>query len=106
MLTPGMFARVQVPGSPAYPALLVPDSAIASEQSRKYVLVVDGENVAQQRYVTLGQVVKDLRVIKTGLGPDDLVVVNGLMRARPNTKVTPEVQSAGPQAATAPAPAK
>ena len=106
MFTPGMFARVQVPGSPTYQALLVPDAAIASEQSRKYVLVVDSENVAQQRYVTLGQVVKDLRVIKTGLGPDDSVVVNGLMRARPNTKVTPEVQSADSQSATAPAPAK
>ena len=57
MFTPGMFARVRVPGSPAYPALLIPDAAIASEQARKYVLVVDGENTAQQRYVTLGQLV-------------------------------------------------
>ena len=56
MFTPGMFARVRVPGSPAYPALLIPDAAIASEQARKYVLVVDAENIAQQRYVTLGQV--------------------------------------------------
>ena len=54
VFTPGMFARVRVPGSPAYPALLIPDAAIASEQARKYVLVVDGENIAQQRYVTLG----------------------------------------------------
>ena len=66
MFTPGMFARVRVPGSPAYPALLIPDAAIASEQARKYVLVVDGENVAQQRYVTLGQLVGNLRVIKDG----------------------------------------
>ncbi len=54
VFTPGMFARVRVPGSPAYAALLVPDAAIASEQARKYVLVVDGENVARQNYVTLG----------------------------------------------------
>ena len=103
MFMPGMFARVQVPGSPTYSALLVPDSAIASDQSRKYVLVVDSENVARQRYVTLGQVVKDLRVIKSGLEPNDRVIVNGLMRARPNSEVTPEEQSAGPQAGPAPA---
>jgi RND family efflux transporter MFP subunit len=90
MFTPGMFARIRVPGSPAYPALLVPDSAIASEQARKYVLVVDKENTARQTYVTLGQVVDNLRVIKDGLSVDDRVIVNGLMRARPNNKVTPE----------------
>jgi multidrug efflux system membrane fusion protein len=92
--TPGMFARVRVPGSPAYPALLMPDSAIGSEQARKFVLVVDAENTAQQRYVTLGQLVDNLRVIKDGLKPDDRVIVNGLMRARPGAKVTPEEQGA------------
>ena len=90
MFTPGMFARIRVPGSPAYPALLIPDSAIASEQARKYVLAVDGENTAQQRYVTPGQLVGNLRVIKDGLKPEDRIVVNGLMRARPGAKVTPE----------------
>jgi len=94
MFTPGMFARVRVPGSPAYPALLIPDSAIASEQARRYVLVVDGEDTAQQRYVTLGQLVDKLRVIKEGLKPEDRVIVNGLMRARPGAKVKPEEQSA------------
>jgi len=93
VFTPGMFARVRVPGSPAYPALLIPDSAIASEQARKYVLVVDAENTAQQRYVTPGQLVGNLRVIKDGLKPDDRIVVNGLMRARPGAKVAPEEQA-------------
>ena len=93
MFTPGMFARVRVPGSPAYPALLVPDSAIASEQARKYVLIVDGENTAQQRYVTPGQLVGNLRAIKDGLKPDERIIVNGLMRARPGAKVTPEDQA-------------
>jgi RND family efflux transporter MFP subunit len=93
MFTPGMFARVRVPGSPAYPALLIPDSAIASEQARKYVLVVDGENTAQQRYVTTGQLVNNLRVIKDGLKPEDRIIVNGLMRARAGAKVTPEEQA-------------
>ena len=93
MFTPGMFARVRVPGSPAYPALLIPDAAIASEQARKYVLVIDDENTAQQRYVTSGQLVGNLRVIKDGLKPDDRIVVIGLMRARPGAKVTPEDQA-------------
>ena len=93
MFTPGMFARVRVPGSPAYPALLIPDAAIASEQARKYVLVIDAENTAQQRYVTPGQLVGNLRVVKDGLKPEDRVVVNGMIRARPGAQVTPEEQA-------------
>jgi RND family efflux transporter MFP subunit len=90
LFTPGMFARVQVPGSPPYEALLIPEVAIATEQARKYVLVVDAESTARQRYVTLGQAVDKLRVIKEGLEPGDRVIVSGLMRARPGQKVTPE----------------
>jgi membrane fusion protein, multidrug efflux system len=101
MFTPGMFARIRVPGSPTYQALLVPDSATASEYTRKYVLVVDAENVARQRYVTLGQLVGNLRVVKDGLGPDDLVIVNGLMLARPGNKVTPQQEGVKPQASRA-----
>ncbi len=97
MFTPGMFGRVRVPGSPAYSALLIPDAAIGSEQARKYVLVVDDESIARQKYVTLGQVVDGLRVIKDGLAGSDRVVVNGLMAARPNAKVTAQEQGA-PQA--------
>ena len=59
-----MFARLQVPGSAPYEALLVPDAAIGTEQARKFVLVVDSDNVARQKYVTLGQVVDGLRIIK------------------------------------------
>jgi RND family efflux transporter MFP subunit len=97
LFTPGMFARVQVPGSAQYQALMVPDAAIGTEQARKFVYVLDGENVARQRYVVLGQLVDDLRVIKDGLSENDRVIVNGLMRARQGQKVTPEEQ-AGPQA--------
>jgi multidrug efflux pump subunit AcrA (membrane-fusion protein) len=57
--------------------------------------VVDADNVVQQRYVTLGQTVDQLRVIKDGLQADDLVIVNGLMRARPGQRVTPEASPAG-----------
>jgi RND family efflux transporter MFP subunit len=99
VFTPGMFARVQVPGTLPYDALLVPDTAIGTEQARKYVLVVDGENVARIKYVTLGQVSGNLRVIKTGIGENDRVVVNGLMRARPNAPVRPQQEGAPPSAA-------
>jgi len=98
VFTPGMFGRVRVPGSAPYEALLVPDTAIGSEQVRKFVLVVDNENVARTKYVTLGQLVGDLRVIKEGVSADDRVIVNGLMRARPGQKVTPQEQGAPPAA--------
>jgi len=98
VFTPGMFGRLRVPGSPSYQALLVPDAAIGTEQARKYLLVVDGENVVRQKYVTLGQVSDNLRVIKDGLAPEDRVIVNGLMRARPGQKVTPQEEGAPPPA--------
>jgi RND family efflux transporter MFP subunit len=102
VFTPGMFGRVRVPASPAYEALLLPDTAIGSEQVRKFVLVVDNENVARARYVTLGQLVGNLRVIKEGITAEDRVIVNGLMRARPGSKVTPQEEppapGTGPQA--------
>ncbi|RAI43676.1 efflux RND transporter periplasmic adaptor subunit [Rhodoplanes roseus] len=111
LFTPGMFARVRVPASQPQTALLVPDVAIGSEQVRKFVFVVDGENVARQTFVTLGQLDGKLRVVKTGLKLDDRVIVNGMAKTRPGQKVTPKEEatqaSAGPQAsAGAPAAAK
>jgi RND family efflux transporter MFP subunit len=91
--TPGMFARVRMAAAPPKDELLVPDAAIGAEQARKFVLVVDAENVARPKYVTLGPVVDGLRVITQGLTPDDNVIVNGLMRARPGAKVTPQPSS-------------
>jgi RND family efflux transporter MFP subunit len=87
VFTPGMFGRIRVPGSAPHIAVLVPDEAIASEQARKYVFVVDDAGVVRQKYVTLGQLDEGLRVIKDGLATDDRVIVNGLMRARPGIKV-------------------
>jgi RND family efflux transporter MFP subunit len=101
LFTPGMFGRIRVPGSPPFSALLVPDTAIGTEQARKFVLVVDGEDIARQRFVTLGQVVDGLRVIKDGLQPDDRVIVSGLMRVRPGQKVTPQENDAAPPPASA-----
>ncbi len=88
--TPGMFGRIQVPSGPPAEALLVPDVAIGTEQVRKFVLVVDPDNVARQKYVTLGPVIDGLRVITAGLAPDDRVIVNGLMRVRAGVKVAPQ----------------
>jgi RND family efflux transporter MFP subunit len=101
IFTPGMFARVRVPGTPPYDGLLVPDAAIGTEQARKYVLVVGADNTATLKYVTLGQATSDnLRIIKEGLDLDDRVIVSGLMRARPGQKVTPQLQGVpGPQGA-------
>jgi RND family efflux transporter MFP subunit len=94
VLTPGMFGRIRVPGSPPYLALLIPDEAIASEQARKYVLVVDDTGVVRQKYVTLGQLDQGLRVIRDGLLAADRVIVNGLMHARPGIKVNAREQTA------------
>jgi multidrug efflux system membrane fusion protein len=111
VFTPGMFARVRVPGSPPYTALLAPEVAIGSEQTRKYISVVDDQNVVHQKYVVLGQMIGDQRVIREGLAPTDRVVVNGLMRARPGSKVSPKMEkpTSGPAAqgpeAQSPAPA-
>ena len=97
VFTPGMFARVRVPGSPPYEALLVPDAAIGTEQARRFVMVVDAQDTARPKYVTLGQLTSDnLRVIKDGIGPDDRIVVSGLMQARPGQKVRPEEQGGKP----------
>src|SRR6185436_17123463 len=97
VLTPGMFGRIRVPGSPTYNALLVPDAAIGTEQIRKFVLVVSSDNTAVQKYVTLGPLSDDnLRIIKDGIKAGDRVIVNGLMRARAGQKVTPQEQGATP----------
>jgi RND family efflux transporter MFP subunit len=93
-LTPGMFGRVQVASGPPSEALLLPDAAIGTEQVSKFVLVVDDQNVARAKYVKLGTIVDGMRVVASGLSPDDRVVVNGLMRARPGMKVAPQSTTA------------
>jgi RND family efflux transporter MFP subunit len=91
-LLPGMFARVRVPIRRPAPALLVPDTAIGTSQLGRYVLVVNKDNVVEQRTVTIGQLDKGLRVIESGLKPDDLVVIDGVQRAIPGNKVDPDKQ--------------
>lgn len=98
LFIPGMFARTQIPASAPYETLTVPDAAIGTDQTRKFIYVVGQDDTVQQVYVTLGAVVGDRRVIKEGLTPDARVVVNGLMRVRPGIKVTPQEEGAQPPA--------
>ncbi|MGF6307534.1 RND family efflux transporter MFP subunit [Bradyrhizobium sp. i1.8.4] len=101
-LLPGFYVRVRVPFDKQDNALLVPDVAIGSDQAGRYVLVVNAENVVEQRKVTTGPLDGGLRVIESGLKADDRVVTAGLLRAIPGQKVDPQMQKGD----TPPAPAK
>ena len=92
VLLPGYYVRVRVPFEQQRNALLVPDVALGSDQSGRYVLVVNGENVVEQRKVQTGPLEGELRVIDSGLKPDDRVVTAGLLRAIPGQKVDPQVR--------------
>jgi RND family efflux transporter MFP subunit len=92
VLLPGFFVRVRVPFDEQANALLVPDVALGSDQAGRYVLVVNGENVVEQRKVQTGPLEGDLRVIESGLKGDDRVVTAGLLRAIPGQKVDPQVR--------------
>ncbi|EKS41699.1 efflux transporter, RND family, MFP subunit [Afipia broomeae ATCC 49717] len=93
-ILPGQFARVRVLGSAPYEALLLPDTAIATDQSRKIVFVVKADNTVEARPVVLGPLDDGLRVIREGLKPDDKVVIDGLQRVRIGAKVTPHPPAA------------
>ena len=104
VLLPGFFVRARVPlPKPQAEALLVPDEALGMDQTGRYLLVVDKDDVVQQRTVTTGARVGTLRVIATGLQPDDRVVISGLQRAVPGEKVAPKVSEI---TAALPAPGK
>ena len=92
VLLPGYFVRVRVPFDEQKDALLVPDVALGTDQAGRYLLVVNAENVVEQRKVQVGQSEGGLRVIEAGLKPDDRVVTAGLLRAIPGQKVDPQVK--------------
>jgi len=86
LLLPGMFARIRIPGSAAHDAILIPDSAIGTDQSTQFVyVVIDGKT--QRRPVTPGPIVDGLRVIRKGLVGDEALVIEGLLNARPGADV-------------------
>ncbi len=90
-LLPGLFVRIRIPMEEEETAsLLVPDTALGANQAGSYLLVVDKDNVVQQRGVRIGALQGRLRVIAEGLKPDDLVVVSGLQKAIPGQKVAPQ----------------
>jgi len=86
-LSPGFFARLRIPGSGKYPALLLPDRALASDQAQKFVYVVNAEKKVEFRPVKLGPIIDGLRVVKEGLKAGELVIVEGLLRVRPGVVV-------------------
>jgi multidrug efflux system membrane fusion protein len=88
-ILPGQFGRVRLIGSSPYEALLLPDTAIATDQSRKIVFVVKDDNTVEAKPVTLGSLDGSLRVIREGLKAEDRVIVDGLQRARVGAKVSP-----------------
>ena len=92
VLLPGFFVRIRVPFNEQKQALLVPDAALGSDQSGRYVLAVNSDNVVEQRKVQAGPLEGGLRVIESGLKGDDRVVVAGLLRAIPGQKVDPQLQ--------------
>src|ERR1700738_13543 len=94
-ILPGQFGRVRLIGSSPYEALLLPDTAIATDQSRKIVFVVKDDNTVEAKPVTLGPLDEGLRVIRDGLKAEDRVIVDGIQRARVGAKVTPQTAPAG-----------
>jgi len=96
ILLPGYYVRVRVQVEQEQNAILVPDAAQGSDQSGRYVLVVNKDNVVEQRSVRPGQLEGTLRVIEDGLKPDDRVVIGGLLRAIPGQKVDPQMETIEP----------
>jgi RND family efflux transporter MFP subunit len=93
--TPGMFARIKLAGTGKYSALLINDSAVGTDQSVKFVLVVNAKNQAEYRQVKLGPLVDGLRVVREGLKPGETIVVNGLQRVQPGSPINPQLVAMG-----------
>lgn len=92
---PGLFARVKLIGNDHYSAVLINDSAIGTDQTMRYVLLLGSDNKVEYRPVELGPLVDGLRVVRSGLKPGDTIVVNGLMRVRPGMQVSPQLIAMG-----------
>jgi multidrug efflux pump subunit AcrA (membrane-fusion protein) len=93
VLVPGYFVRVRVGAADEHDSLLVPDGALGTDQGGRYLLVLDKDNTVEQRKVMIGPKVGDLRVIESGLKPEDRVVIAGILRAIPGQKVEPQLET-------------
>jgi RND family efflux transporter MFP subunit len=98
-LLPGYFVRVRVPLFEEPNVLLVPDRAIGSDQSGRYLLIAGKDDVVEQRTVQIGQLVGELRVITSGINTDDRIVVSGLLTAVPGQKIEPQMKDVSASAA-------
>lgn len=92
-LVPGMFGHMQLQGSAPYDGIMIPDTAVATQAGERVVYVVDDKNVVSVKPVQLGPLNEGLRVIRSGLGPKDRVIINGQQRAFPGQTVDPAVSS-------------
>jgi RND family efflux transporter MFP subunit len=96
IFAPGLFARVRLADSKQYPATLIQDRAIGTDQDRKFVLVLKPDSSVEYRHVAIGPTVDGLRVVKAGLTPGEEIVVNGLQRVRPGIKVVAKRETMSP----------
>lgn len=101
ILQPGMFGRINVPGSLPHRGILVPDEAIGADQDRRIVFVLDDTGTVSAKPVRTGPRIDGYRVIRDGMTGDETIVVNGLMRVRPGVKVKAEMVTLPPKAETA-----
>jgi len=99
-LVPGMFGNMRMRGSAAHPALLVPDAAVVTDQARKVIFVVGKGGLVEMRPVEVGALADGLRVIRSGLKPNDRVVIQGTQFAKPGEKVKPVAGRIDPKVAT------
>jgi len=96
LFTPGLFARIKLIGSGRYQATLVQDRAIGTDQDKKFVFVLKADSTVEYRPVQLNRVVEGLRIVRTGVRPGELVVINGLQRIRPGVRVTAKLAPMAP----------
>jgi len=94
-ILPGLFSRIQVPLSEKYPALLVEERAIGTDQAQKFVLTLTGSNTVAYQAVKLGPEIEGRRIVRSGLQGTEEIVVNGLQRVRPGMPVAPQQEIAG-----------
>ena len=101
LIAPGQFGRLRLPGSPEYPAVLVPDDAIVTDQSQKVVMTVNADDTVEPRVIRPGPRELGLRIVRRGLESTARIVINGLMRVRPGMKVAPQPGTIEPVLETA-----
>lgn len=91
ILTPGLFGRVNVPGSLPYEGILIPDAAVVADQNRRLVMTVDDAGLVTPLQIRPGPSIDGYRVVREGLDGSEIIVIEGIVRARPGSTVAPEL---------------